>query len=68
MSEKKCKSDDSCQTCSDAEKCSQAEKEAHEAMIIAKRMGEIKHKFMVLSGNGGVGKTSVSVTEIPTTV
>jgi Mrp family chromosome partitioning ATPase len=43
------------------EKCSQAEKEAHEAKIIAKRMGEIKHKFMVISGKGGVGKTSVSV-------
>jgi Mrp family chromosome partitioning ATPase len=61
MSENKCKSDDICQSCGDTEKCSQSEKEAHEATIIAKRMGEIKHKFMVISGKGGVGKTSVSV-------
>lgn len=61
MSENKCKSDDSCQSCDDGEKCSQAEKEAHEAKIIAQRMGDIKHKFMVISGKGGVGKTSVTV-------
>ena len=61
MSENKCKSDDSCQACGDAEKCSQTEKEAHEAKLIAGKMGDIKHKFLVISGKGGVGKTSVSV-------
>jgi ATP-binding protein involved in chromosome partitioning len=61
MSENKCKSDDSCQSCGDAEKCSQSEKEVHEAKLIAGRMENIKHKFLVISGKGGVGKTSVSV-------
>ncbi len=61
MSTEKCEKDSNCQSCGEAEKCSQAEKEAHEAKIIAKRMGDIKHKFMVISGKGGVGKTSVAV-------
>ncbi len=61
MSENKCKSDDSCQTCGEGEKCSQAEKEAHGAKLIAGKMENIKHKFLVISGKGGVGKTSVSV-------
>jgi ATP-binding protein involved in chromosome partitioning len=57
----KCESESNCQSCGDSENCSQTEKEAHEETIIAKRMGEIKHKFMVISGKGGVGKTSVTV-------
>ena len=61
MCTEKCEKDSNCQSCGEAEKCSQAEKEAHEAKIIAKRMGDIKHKFMVISGKGGVGKTSVAV-------
>ena len=61
MSKDKCESDSSCQTCSDASKCSQAEKEAHDQALIEKRMGDIKYKFMVISGKGGVGKSSVAV-------
>jgi len=61
MSKDNCEKDTNCQSCESAQKCSQAEKEAHDAQRIAKRMGDIKHKFMVISGKGGVGKTSVSV-------
>lgn len=61
MSKDSCDKETNCQSCGDAQKCSQAEKEAHDAKLIAKRMGDIKHKFMVISGKGGVGKTSVSV-------
>ncbi len=61
MKEDKCENDNSCQTCGDASKCSQAEKEAHEAELIEKKMENIKCKFMVISGKGGVGKSSVSV-------
>lgn len=57
----KCDSGSSCQSCGSAQQCSQAEKEAHEAALIESRMSRIKHKFMVISGKGGVGKTSVSV-------
>jgi len=61
MSGKSCDSDTSCQACGSAEKCSQADKEAHEAKLIESKMKDIKYKFMVLSGKGGVGKSSVAV-------
>ena len=61
MSTDNCEKESNCQSCDYSKNCSQTEKEAHEETIIAKRMGEIKHKFMVISGKGGVGKTSVTV-------
>ncbi len=61
MGEDKCGSDGGCGTCGESAQCSQAEKEAHEAALIEKRMADIKYKFMVISGKGGVGKSSVSV-------
>jgi len=61
MSAKTCDSDSSCQSCSSAGQCSQAEKEAHEQARINSRMASIKHKFFVISGKGGVGKSTVSV-------
>jgi Mrp family chromosome partitioning ATPase len=61
MSNEKCEHDISCQDCSDVQKCDQAKKEAHELQIINKNMENIHHKFMVLSGKGGVGKSSVAV-------
>jgi len=56
-----CSSDTGCQTCSTAEICSQDEKERHAKNLIDKAMGTIGKKFMVLSGKGGVGKSSVAV-------
>jgi ATP-binding protein involved in chromosome partitioning len=61
MSKKTCETDNSCQSCDTADTCSQAEKEAHEQQAIDKNMENVRHKFMVLSGKGGVGKSSVSV-------
>jgi len=61
MSKTTCDSDATCQSCDSAEKCSQAEKEAHEQQLIEKNMAQVRHKFMVLSGKGGVGKSSVAV-------
>src|SRR5210317_928289 len=61
MSSEKCDSGNSCQSCGSAQKCSQTDKESHEAALIESRMNNIKHKFMIISGKGGVGKTSVSV-------
>jgi ATP-binding protein involved in chromosome partitioning len=61
MSKKTCESDASCQSCDTADTCSQTEKEAHEQQTIDKNMEQVRHKFMVLSGKGGVGKSSVSV-------
>jgi ATP-binding protein involved in chromosome partitioning len=61
MSKKTCDSDATCETCDSAEKCSQAEKEKHEQQLIEKNMEQVRHKFMVLSGKGGVGKSSVAI-------
>jgi ATP-binding protein involved in chromosome partitioning len=61
MSEKDCSSDSECSTCGSTDACSQAEKQAHEQQAIDKNMENVRHKFMVLSGKGGVGKSSVSV-------
>jgi len=56
-----CSSSTGCQTCSTAGSCSQEEKEKHAQGLIDKAMGAIGKKFMVLSGKGGVGKSSVAV-------
>jgi len=61
MSSDKCDETSTCQTCDQTNKCSQEEKEAHEQQRIEATMAQVKHKFMVLSGKGGVGKSSVAV-------
>ncbi|MCP4716527.1 MAG: Mrp/NBP35 family ATP-binding protein, partial [Deltaproteobacteria bacterium] len=61
MSDESCNSDNSCGTCDSSASCSQNEKEAHAQALIGKKMAGIRHKFMVISGKGGVGKSSVSV-------
>ena len=60
MSEEKCDEKTSCQSCDKSEKCSQEEKEAHEQKLLDERMSFVKHKFMVVSGKGGVGKSTVA--------
>ena len=52
----KCSSGES-RTCS----CDQKEKMSAEDQLIHKRLSNIKHKIMVMSGKGGVGKSSVAV-------
>lgn len=61
MSAGKCDQKKECQTCNLAQKCSDEEKEVHERARLKAAMDLIKQKFMVLSGKGGVGKTSVAV-------
>ena len=56
-----CKSDTGCKTCDTAATCSQDEKERRAQRFIDTAMGSIGKKFMVLSGKGGVGKSSVAV-------
>ena len=50
-----------CSTCPQASTCSQKEQIRHQEELIRKRLSRIKHKLMVMSGKGGVGKTTVSV-------
>lgn len=61
MSAEKCDKSSSCQTCDTSSKCSQDEKEAHEQKRLEATMAQVKYKFMILSGKGGVGKSSVAV-------
>jgi Mrp family chromosome partitioning ATPase len=60
MSTDTCDEKKSCQSCDKSEKCSQEEKEAHEQKLLDEKMSHIKHKFMVISGKGGVGKSTVA--------
>ncbi len=61
MKQDKCQKDNSCNICIDTPKPSQAEKEADETALVEKKMCDIRYKFMVISGKGGVGKSSVTV-------
>jgi len=54
--------DEKCETCSTEETCTDPEKEIlMQDKAVLDRMSKIKHKIMVMSGKGGVGKTTVAV-------
>lgn len=61
MTKNRCDSETNCQSCDSSTACSQEEKERHAQQCIDASMNNIRHKIMVLSGKGGVGKSSVSV-------
>lgn len=56
----KCDKDSSCQSCASSGSCGADEQQRHEEERIEAAMAQVKHKFMVLSGKGGVGKSSVT--------
>lgn len=56
-----CETNTGCSSCSSATGCDQNNKEAHEQAMLTKRMADIRYKFLVISGKGGVGKSSVAV-------
>ena len=60
MSQGKCDSDSTCGNYNQESSCSQEEKEVHSEELLRETMGKIKHKFMVMSGKGGVGKSTVA--------
>jgi ATP-binding protein involved in chromosome partitioning len=61
MASEKCDRTSGCSTCTLAAKCGDQEKETHEQARLEAAMAQVKHKFLVLSGKGGVGKSSVAV-------
>jgi len=61
MSQERCDKDSTCETCSQEGGCSEQVKEDHAEQLLKKTMGKIRHKFMVMSGKGGVGKSTVAV-------
>jgi ATP-binding protein involved in chromosome partitioning len=60
MTKEKCEKDTTCNTCNQSSSCSQQEKEAHTQERLKSKLSHIKHRVMVMSGKGGVGKSSVA--------
>jgi ATP-binding protein involved in chromosome partitioning len=60
MTEEKCKKDAVCDTCDQSSSCSQQEKEAHAQERLKSKLSHIQHRIMVMSGKGGVGKSTVA--------
>jgi len=60
MSEEKCKEDEVCDTCNESGSCSQQEKEAHVQERLRSKLSRIRHRIMVMSGKGGVGKSTMA--------
>lgn len=60
MTKEKCEKDATCDTCNQSSSCSQQEKEAHAQERLKSKLYHIKHRIMVMSGKGGVGKSSVA--------
>ena len=61
MEKDKCDASKSCDICEKERTCSSKEKEEHEEARRAQKMSRIRSKIMVMSGKGGVGKSTVSV-------
>ncbi|MBW2122637.1 MAG: Mrp/NBP35 family ATP-binding protein [Deltaproteobacteria bacterium] len=57
----KCDPGENCQTCSHSASCSADEKAAHTEQRLTQKLTAIKHKVMVMSGKGGVGKSTVAI-------
>jgi len=54
--------DGKCGTCAESDACTDPRKDMEmQAMKVSERIGKIKHKIMVASGKGGVGKSTVAV-------
>jgi Mrp family chromosome partitioning ATPase len=60
MEEERCEKDATCDTCNQSSSCSQQEKEAHAQERLKSTLSQIKHRILVMSGKGGVGKSTVS--------
>ncbi|MBN2810004.1 MAG: Mrp/NBP35 family ATP-binding protein [Deltaproteobacteria bacterium] len=60
MSEK-CTDGATCGSCSSSGSCSAEEKQKREEEVLQSRLSQIKHRIVVMSGKGGVGKSTVAV-------
>jgi len=60
MTKENCEKEAICDTCNQSISCSQQEKEAHAQERLKSNLSNIKHRIMVMSGKGGVGKSTVS--------
>jgi len=60
MAKEECEKTVTCDSCDQSNSCSQQEKEAHAQERLKSKLSHIKHRIMVMSGKGGVGKSTVS--------
>ena len=61
MSEKKkCDSSQGCDSCGESDTCSEEEKQAQREGRVNEKLSHIDHRIMVMSGKGGVGKSTVA--------
>ena len=61
MDEKKsCDSSQGCQSCNESGSCSEDEKKEQGEHLLRQTLSHIEHKIMVMSGKGGVGKSTVA--------
>lgn len=56
-----CSTDATCETCGSSTGCDAAAKAKHVEELMTNKLSMIKHRLVVMSGKGGVGKTTVSV-------
>jgi len=56
-----CSEGASCSSCSSSDSCSAEEKQKQEEKVLQARLSNIKHRIAVMSGKGGVGKSTVAV-------
>jgi len=56
-----CNTNSSCSSCSSSSSCDASEQEKHTEEMLQKRLKEIRYRIMVMSGKGGVGKSTVTV-------
>jgi ATP-binding protein involved in chromosome partitioning len=61
MEKEKCNPTQSCSGCKEETACSSNEKEDHEEGRLGQKLSHIRNKIMVMSGKGGVGKSTVTV-------
>lgn len=61
MEKETCDLTESCSGCEEESTCSSKEKENREETRLAQNLSHIHNKIMVMSGKGGVGKSTVSV-------
>jgi Mrp family chromosome partitioning ATPase len=61
MVENKCEDRKACDNCEVSSNCSTLEKKEHERKRLQEKLFHIRHKIMVMSGKGGVGKSTVAI-------
>lgn len=57
----RCEEGKPCDTCDVESRCSTKEKKEHEKTRLQQKLFHIRHKVMVMSGKGGVGKSTVAI-------